>query len=86
MSRPNPVQEAVLARWGITLLSSEESDPQIALQKFLEALAEKVERLRAPATGRSEKRSHPSAAPRRPTRATRRSPLTGQSDQGDLPR
>jgi hypothetical protein len=55
MSRPNPVQEAVLARWGITLLSSEESDPQLALQKFLEMLAEKVERLRAPrATGRGD--------------------------------
>jgi hypothetical protein len=45
----------VLARWGITLLSSEESDPQLALQKFLEMLADKVERLRAPrATGRGD--------------------------------
>ncbi|WP_309083712.1 SIR2 family protein [Chelativorans sp.] len=40
MPNRNPVEEAVLARWGITALSEEEDDPQQALGKFLQRLKE----------------------------------------------
>ena len=33
--RPNPIQEAILEQWGIKMLTSEEGDPQKALQDFL---------------------------------------------------
>ena len=36
--RPNPIQEAILEQWGIKMLTSEEDDPQKALQEFLEKL------------------------------------------------
>lgn len=34
--RPNPVQEAILDQWGISMLSSQIEDPGEALKKFLE--------------------------------------------------
>jgi hypothetical protein len=71
MSRPNPVQEAVLARWGITLLSSEESNPQLALQAFLETLAERVERLKA------KEASAPGEGTKRKRQPSRRSAAAG---------
>jgi hypothetical protein len=42
MSRPNPVQEAVLGQWGITPLSGDSDDPQEALTGFLAELRERV--------------------------------------------
>lgn len=39
MPHRNPVEEAVLARWGITVLSEEGGDPQEALATFLRKLA-----------------------------------------------
>jgi len=38
MPNRNPVEEAVLARWGITVLSEESGDPQEALGTFLKRL------------------------------------------------
>ena len=38
MPRPNPVEEAILERWGIKLLSSEEDAPGLALEQFLRSL------------------------------------------------
>jgi hypothetical protein len=40
MTRPNPIQEKVLKKWGITLLSSELDDHKNALLDFLKKLAE----------------------------------------------
>lgn len=45
MTRANPVQEAVLARWGITVLSDEAEDPAEALRTFLAKLKERVDAL-----------------------------------------
>ena len=42
MSRPNPVQEAVLGQWGISPLSGHSEDPQEALTAFLKDLQERV--------------------------------------------
>lgn len=42
MPRPNPVQEAVLAHWGITLLSEEADNPEQALVAFLSKLHQAV--------------------------------------------
>lgn len=39
----NPAQRAVLERWGITVVSGDEGDPEAALCGFLEGLAERVE-------------------------------------------
>jgi hypothetical protein len=39
MTSPNAVQEAVLGRWGITMLSGDGKDPEEALTRFLERLA-----------------------------------------------
>lgn len=36
--RPNPIQEAILEQWGIKMLTSDEDDPQKALQEFIEKL------------------------------------------------
>ncbi|WP_377109866.1 SIR2 family NAD-dependent protein deacylase [Rubellimicrobium aerolatum] len=41
-----PAQAAVLKRWGITVLSSAETDPEAALTEFLERLAARVAELR----------------------------------------
>ncbi|WP_183430989.1 SIR2 family protein [Mesorhizobium sp. RMAD-H1] len=49
MPNPNPVQEAVLRRWGITVLSEEENDPGQALQVFLSKLKDRVDQLSASA-------------------------------------
>jgi hypothetical protein len=38
-ARPDPVRDAVLGQWGITVLSSKERDPEKALVKFLDELA-----------------------------------------------
>jgi hypothetical protein len=38
MPRGNPVQEAVLARWGITLVTGQSEEPESALTSFLEEL------------------------------------------------
>jgi hypothetical protein len=42
MPDPDPVQEAVLARWGITVLSEAEADPEEALCSFLSKLRDAV--------------------------------------------
>lgn len=42
MPSPNPVQEAVLGQWGITVVSGEGDDPEAALVKFLTELREAV--------------------------------------------
>jgi hypothetical protein len=42
MPRPNPVQEAVLAHWGINPLAGHSDDPQTALTGFLEELHARV--------------------------------------------
>jgi hypothetical protein len=44
LSRPNPVQEAILARRGIQSIVSELDDPGAGLQGFLEKLAQDVRR------------------------------------------
>jgi hypothetical protein len=36
--KPNPVQEAVLDQWGISMMSSDKADPKAALVEFLEQL------------------------------------------------
>jgi hypothetical protein len=36
--KANPVQEAVLDQWGISMISSERSDPKTALIEFLQGL------------------------------------------------
>ena len=36
--KPNPVQEAVLDQWGISMISSERVDPKTALVEFLQGL------------------------------------------------
>jgi hypothetical protein len=51
MPRHNPVQEAVLGRWGITLLSGQREDPQDALGDFLETLQRRVRKRVRKATG-----------------------------------
>jgi hypothetical protein len=43
MSGPNPIQEAVLGRWGITALTGSGGDPQEELCRFLGALQEAVD-------------------------------------------
>jgi hypothetical protein len=42
MSRHDPVQEAVLGQWGITVLSEEAESPEAALLAFMRRLAESV--------------------------------------------
>jgi hypothetical protein len=42
LPRAGPAQEAVLNRWGLDVITSEESDPEAALAAFLERLAGKV--------------------------------------------
>jgi len=44
MTPANPVQEAVLKRWGITALSGDGKDPEQDLCSFLSELGEEVER------------------------------------------
>lgn len=41
-ARPDPVREAVLGQWGITVLGSQERDPEKALVSFLDQLAKDV--------------------------------------------
>lgn len=43
MPRGNPVQQSVLARWGITLLTGHSDDPEAALAEFLQGLRDRVE-------------------------------------------
>jgi hypothetical protein len=45
MPDPNPVQEAVLGRWGITVLSEQANDPEEALYTFLSKLKQHLDRL-----------------------------------------
>lgn len=45
--RPNPVEQAILARWGITMLVLENESPEGALCAFLERLAVAVKPRRA---------------------------------------
>ena len=45
MSKPNPVQEAVLGEWGITALSGDMADPQESLTAFLVGLHDRVEQV-----------------------------------------
>jgi hypothetical protein len=48
MARPEPLQETVLGRWGITVLSEPGlDDPEEGLKQFLSRLAERVAGLRA---------------------------------------
>ncbi|HEV2569508.1 SIR2 family NAD-dependent protein deacylase [Sphingomonas sp.] len=42
-ARPDPVRDAVLGQWGITVLSNGERDPQKSLIKFLDQLAADVD-------------------------------------------
>ena len=42
MSRPHPVQAAILAEWGITVLSTEHDQPDEALTEFLQRLHDAV--------------------------------------------
>jgi hypothetical protein len=37
--KPNPVQEAVLDQWGISMISSDRADPKSALVEFLQSLS-----------------------------------------------
>jgi hypothetical protein len=46
MATPNPMQEAILAQWGITALAGEGDTAEAALTGFLEALQAEVEALR----------------------------------------
>ncbi|KXF75852.1 Sir2 family NAD-dependent protein deacetylase [Paramesorhizobium deserti] len=48
MPNPNPVQEAVLSRWGITVLSEEKNDPGEALQVFLSKLKDRAQQSSVP--------------------------------------
>ena len=43
MSRPDPVQAAVLGQWGVTVLTGEADEPGHALERFLEALKAQVD-------------------------------------------
>jgi hypothetical protein len=45
MPKANLVQEAVLGRWGITLISGQEDDPETALSVFLEELRARADRI-----------------------------------------
>jgi len=40
--KPNPVQEAVLDQWGISMISSDRADPKTALVEFLQGLKDKA--------------------------------------------
>lgn len=42
MMRPNPIEQAVLAQWGISTLTEDTDRPEDALQVFLTKLAEEV--------------------------------------------
>jgi hypothetical protein len=42
MPRPNPVQEAVLEQWGITVIAGSDPDPGVAVLGFIRALLAKV--------------------------------------------
>ena len=44
MPRADPVQQAVLAKWGVTTLTEEIEDPGHALTSFLSKLADAVAR------------------------------------------
>ncbi|MFE1599378.1 SIR2 family NAD-dependent protein deacylase [Methylobacterium sp. ID0610] len=48
MSRADPIQEAVLAQWGLTAVTGESDDPEVSLTAFLTELHEQVSRLRRP--------------------------------------
>ena len=50
LPRAGPAQEAVLSRWGITVIASDLTDPEAALTTFLEELAERVRAIRAEPT------------------------------------
>ena len=43
MLRPNPVEEAVLAQWGLRVLTEKDCPPEEALETFLSKLCEAVE-------------------------------------------
>ena len=43
MPRPDPVQQAVLSQWGLTVLTGETEEPHAALLAFLEELKARVE-------------------------------------------
>ncbi len=43
MLRPNPVEEAVLAQWGLRMLTEKDCPPEAALETFLAKLADAVE-------------------------------------------
>src|SRR5215217_9023929 len=45
MARVNPLQEAILAEWGIHVLGGDDDDPEQALTSFLEALRTRVREL-----------------------------------------
>jgi len=44
LPRAGPAQRAVLARWGLTVVTSQTKDPEAGLTDFLERLAEQVSR------------------------------------------
>jgi hypothetical protein len=45
MSRADPIQQAVLSQWGITVFSGESDDPAEALRRFLQDLKDRVDAL-----------------------------------------
>ena len=47
LPRAGPAHEAVLSRWGITVLTSDIADPEAALTSFLDRLATRVRELRS---------------------------------------
>ena len=54
--RHNPVEDAILGRWGITMLVQENDDPEQALCAFLEELAAAVAPRRVPAKRKTPRR------------------------------
>lgn len=66
MAQSNPLQEAILAQWGITAISSSAADPEQALTGFLDALWDRVAsraRPRRPAERRTRRRPRLPAGP-----------------------
>jgi hypothetical protein len=73
MPSPNPVQEALLARWGMTLLAPEGDTPvDDALVALLRDVQARIRTLPGPATEPARKEIKPSRASVAPTRRSHR--------------
>nr|WP_213288700.1 SIR2 family protein [Bradyrhizobium sp. sGM-13] len=79
MPSPNPVQEALLARWGMTLLAPEGDTPvDDALVALLRDVQARIRTLPGPATDPATKEINPSPGSVEPTRRShRRKPGSG---------